>query len=189
MKKNHFFLLVIIITSGLLIGQTSSIKKSKNVETLIEENCTRDTASSILIPEYFPNAIFELQEDRFTGIETFFLKNGDKIIIKNWGCEYYVLTFRMESSTFQSDTSNLANFGIELKKLFSDIYPGLNAPIDIKNANSKLREHLMNFPDYQFGDPIYFMDGEIPEFVSLNKIEELKSGLVVVEVTYSAGPL
>jgi hypothetical protein len=73
------------------IKDADSVKKEETVDI---SNCVRGKAEPIFKKDKFPNSRFELNKDGLTGTEMTDLKDGDKLIITNGGCEYYVLAFR-----------------------------------------------------------------------------------------------
>jgi hypothetical protein len=77
-------------------------------------NCVRGQAEPVVKKLVYPNSQFQLQADSLTAIEIVNFSNGDKLIIRNWGCESYILTFRFEASRFWTLKINL---GFGLKKL------------------------------------------------------------------------
>ena len=127
--KRHYNILIIGLTLGLFACnsaadiQESNVEKSptadsvqltNNKTTEIEQeqskDCVRGQAEPVIQKEDYPNTTFILQADSLTAIETVTFDNGDKLIIRNWGCEYYVLTFCFETTKFQQDTTNPVSY-------------------------------------------------------------------------------
>ncbi|MFM7855349.1 MAG: hypothetical protein ACKO96_26340, partial [Flammeovirgaceae bacterium] len=113
-------------------------KKPKTVDTVANNNdesgCIRGQAESVINKSVYPNATFKLNEDNRTGTETVRIKNGDKLTINNWGCEYYALTFRFETNRFSADTTDINYWTDKGFELMREIKSGLDAPLDIEGG-------------------------------------------------------
>lgn len=151
--------------------------------------CSREQAKPIINKTVFKNTQFQLQSDSISAIETVIFDNGDKLIIKNWGCEYYCLTFRFETKRFENNTNNTAFWYRKAVLLISEICKGIDAPIDIKNGNNALINHIDNYNKLQLGEEIEFGKTEIRNFVRLDKITKLTNKKFAIEITFSMGPL
>ena len=130
-----------------------------------------------------------MQPDSLSGIETVNFENGDKLIIKNWGCEYYVLTFRFETSRFQQDTTDLKYWFKTATGLVTEIFDGVDSPIDIKKGITQLTNHIDSDKNLKLGDEIDFGGNEIREFVSVDRIEKLTDKKYAVEISFATGSL
>jgi len=120
--------------------------QSTESKTITTFECVRGQAEPIIKKEYFPNTTFTLQADSITAIETVQFDNGDKLTIKNWGCEYYVLTFNFETTQFQKDTTDLKFWYQSTIQLMTSILAGLDAPIDIKKGLTFLESYYLVDP-------------------------------------------
>lgn len=180
---------------------TDSLKNKNDLQSTIlasdteqEENCIRETAKPIINKTVFPKATFNLQSDKLTGIETVDFDNGDRLIIKNWGCEYYVLTFCFETSRFQEDIRNYEYWFNKAVSLMMDIKRGINAPIDIEKGINALAGRCetsfrMHYESFKIGDEVDFGDEKIRSFVTIDRIEKINHKKYVVEVSFTTGPL
>jgi hypothetical protein len=176
-----------------------SIKKTElqteiNSVKDFRDDCIRGQAEPIIKKTVFPNTKFILQQDSLTAIETVIFDNGDKLTIRNWGCEYYMLTFRFETSRFEDDTSNIQYWYKKTVLLVSELYKGLDAPIDIKKGINNLINHidldmLNNYENLKFGQEIDFGGDEIRDFVTLEKVERLNDKKYAITISFSTGPL
>ncbi len=161
-----------------------------NGSQINQQNCTRSQAEPILNKDVYPQATFVLQPDSITGIETVVLDQGDKLIIKNWGCEYYILTFRFETTRFKTANSDLDYWFSAASMLMDEIKSNLNAPINIENGILKLNDYISkNRSDLKLGEEIDFGTEEIRSFVTVDKIEDLSNDRRAVEISFSVGPL
>ena len=159
-----------------------------------QTKCIRGAAKPIINKSIYPKTTFVLQPDSITGIETVTFENGEKLTIKNWGCEYYVLTFRFETSRFQQDTTDLKYWFKTATRLVTEIFNGVDAPIDIKKGLNQLKNHIesdqpTNFKNLKLGDEIDFGGSQIRNFVSVDRIEKLTDKKYAVEISFATGPL
>jgi hypothetical protein len=153
-------------------------------------NCTRGQAEPIVKKSVFPNTDFQLQADNRTAIEAVDLKNGDKLIIRNWGCEYYCLTFNFETSRFQKDTANLGFWFKASSKLMTEVLKGIDAPADLKRGIAALNDYIgndkpNNYRNLEKGHRIYFGLREPREFVTVDGIQKLSEKKFSVKLTFT----
>jgi hypothetical protein len=193
--------LILVLTIGLFACNSATDRQKKTSEKpladsvamtekqIVLTNCARGAAEPIIKKTVYPQTTFVLQPDSLTGIETVAFDNGDNLTIKNWGCEYYVLTFRFETSRLQQDTSNLDFWFKSAGTLMKEILGGLEAPIDIQKGIDKLVTHVDNEQTLKLGERIDFGGDDIRSFVSVDRIEKLKDKKYVVEISYATGPL
>lgn len=170
----------------------TSIQPTKS-ETETTFDCVRGQAEPIIKKEYFPNTTFTLQPDSLTAIEIVQFDNGDRLTIKNWGCEYYVLTFNFETSRFQGDTADLKYWYQATMQLMTNMLSSIDAPIDIKRGlvfleSYYLRDNKNNFKNLKLGDEIDFDGNEIRSYVTLDRIEKINNKFGVT-VSFAIGPL
>lgn len=202
MKLKHNILLV-NLAIGLLACYNQNAEKNKieklkktDSEPSISENneCVRAQAQPIIRKNYFPNTIFVLQPDSLTGIETVIFNNGDRLIIRNWGCEYYVLTFRFETSRYQADITDLEYWFKAAHRMMADILHGIDAPINIEQGlvalDSYIQEKKNDHKNLEIGKSIYFgKDEVIQNFVTVDCIERITSKKFAVTISFAMGPL
>lgn len=174
------------------VSPTSTPQAEDETDTTFE--CVRGKAEPVVKKEYFPNTRFILQPDSLTAIETIAFDNGDKLTIKNWGCEYYVLTFSFETVKFHKDTADLKFWYQAAKQLMTGILAGIDAPINIKRGlvfleSYYLKDEKNNFKNLELGDEIDFEGNDIRYFVTLDRIEKLSANKFGVTLSFSVGPL
>lgn len=172
---------------------------SKNKDTIIENNqtksdCVRGVAVPIVKKSIFPKTKFQLQADKLTAIETIDLDNGDKVIIRNWGCESYNLTFRFETSRFKEKEKFKGLWIKNTVSLLNEIEKGIDSPIDIEKGIHHLINYIDNDGDHsylnlKFGDEIDFGNNDMPQFLTVDKLKKLSDKRYAIEVTFSMGPL
>ncbi|HRG38469.1 MAG TPA: hypothetical protein PK289_08055 [Bacteroidia bacterium] len=213
MKKSLFFLLSLAVlgcgnpdkpkTEGQHVSDTTvqdtllTPPVGTSEKSIINEggsDCTRGTPEAIIKKNAFPKMSFELSQDKKQGIETVDFENGDKLIIKNWGCEYYALTFRFETSRFQSELTDVGFWYKRTVTMLNEINKKTDAPIDIVKGTDRLmnriEEEVPNgYQNLEFGEELNFEEGEIRSSVRIDKVEKLNDKKFAIEVTFATGPL
>lgn len=169
-----------------------------NIQTQTEQvhnnDCVRGQAEPVIQKADYPNTTFILQPDSITAIETVTFDNGDKIVIRNWGCESYVLTFRFETSNYQHDTADLGFWFRTANSLMTSMLSGLDAPIDIKRGlvlldSYILRDEKNGYKNLQLGEEIDFGGNDIRSFVTVDRIEKINDKNFGVTISFTTGPL
>jgi len=84
----------------------------------------------------------EYNQTDMMGYEKLELPTGDRLLIINWGCESYHLTFRFETSRFGTDTSKVKLWYSILTQLLYVIEPAVNAPVKIQQGIDEIRHYL-----------------------------------------------
>lgn len=152
--------------------------------------CVRSPAAPIVKKAVFPNTHFKLQADSISGIETVLFKNGDKLKIRNWGCEDYILTFRFETSHYKAAVNSLKYWYVAAINLMKSTQKGLDAPMDFDKALKALNAHISkNVFELQLKTEIDFGGNDIREIVTLDEIERLSTNRFAVTITFAVGPL
>lgn len=162
-------------------------------DTLNPADCPRAAATPVAKKSTFPDARFVLQPDHHTGIETFTLPKGDKITIKQSGCEYYVLDIRMETSRFAADTTDLPYWGDATIQLIREVNKGISTPLEISKGLNKLAARLQadkNSKDRLKQDEEIDFGGTDPrEYLTFNRISQLADQRFLLEIIFSYGPI
>lgn len=162
-------------------------------------NCPRGVAEPVLRKTVYPRSVFKLGNDGRSGTEAVTLSRGDSLIIKNGGCEYYVLTFRFVSSRYRHKTTDLKYWFRNAVDRMREILPGIKTPIDIQKGTAKLRSYVetqRKSHKVKLGEQIIFGgDGgdrnsnDILQHVWVDRIQKLKGGRTALEISFSVGPL
>jgi len=161
-------------------------------DSIIKRNaeCIRGRAEPISKKKYFANTTFVLQPDSLTAVETVSFKNGDKLIITNWGCEYYVLTFRFETSRFHASTSNLKYWYAAAGELTNKAIPGIDAPLDIKKGVRALNSYAAKDAKHlRLQAKLDFGGDEAIRFATLDTIAKMQKNRTAVVISFTAGLL
>lgn len=168
-----------------------------STKTIIKEDgpgCTRGTPEAVIKKNSFSKTSFELNEQKNQAIETVDFDNGDKLIIKNWGCEYYALTFRFETSRFQSESSDMGFWYKRTVSMLNEINKKIDAPIDVVKGTDQLMNRIEEdvpngYQNLTFNEDLNFEEGEMRSFVRIDKVEKLSDNKFAIEVTFAKGPL
>jgi hypothetical protein len=208
--KRHIYILIFGLSIELIACNPSVDKQSKNVNNSVSidrikkiepknetatlkdlrNDCVRGQAEPIIKKTVFPNTKFILQPDSLTAIETVTFDNGDKLTIRNWGCEYYVLTFRFETSRFQADTTAMKYWYVTTYRILKEMKQGIDAPVDIEKGLQALNNHISkNVFDLKLQTEIDFAGDIIREFITVEQIEKLTDNKFAITVSFRIGPL
>lgn len=156
-------------------------------------DCKRKEPMPIVKKGSFPDERFELQPGRQVGIETFKNQNGEKVTIKNWGCEYIALTFHFETARFEGELSNTGFWYKRTATLLNELSGKLDAPIDIAKGAERIVTEIENdvpngYQNLKLNKELDFEDSP-RSFVSIDKVEKIDSQKFAIEVTFAKGPL
>ena len=169
-------------TNAQLVGNENQPKQGID--------CGRGQAEPVIQKAHFPNTTFILQPDSITAIETVTFNNGDKLIIRHWGCEYYVLTLCFETARFNADTTALKFWYITTVKLLNEVKYGIDAPIDIDKGTKALNKYIsLHTFDLALQQEIDFGSNDLRSFVTFDRIEKIDDKKFGVMVSFATGPL
>ncbi len=178
-------------TDDTTVNNSTASDSIKTGDDFDNSECIRGQAESVTKKTIYPNAIFKINSDNHTGIETVDLKNGERLIINNWGCEYFVLTFRIETERFQADTTNTIYWLDKAVILMREIENGIDAPLNIQGGIEAIPIHMasMDSRTYELGEAIVFKDDIIRDFVTLDRIQRINDKRFALEISFATGPL
>ena len=169
-------------------SNNATLAKSDTSEYPIDSDCIRGIAEPILKKDFYPNSIFKLNADSITAIETVYLKNGDKLIIENDGCEYYVLAFRFETSRFQGDTTDILFWLDKGHKLLTEVEQGINSSMATDGILG-IKTFLDSKKSIVLGEQITFNDSEIRFFGLVRRVQKMTDNKYGIEISFAVGPL
>jgi hypothetical protein len=115
-------------------GKTGSEEKTEN------SHCFNTVTQRVINTSVLPGVEYE-QVD-LMGYEKLCLPTGDHLLIINWGCEFYHLTFRFETSRFGTDTSNVKQWYSILTQLLYVIEPAIDSPVKIQLGINEIQSYL-----------------------------------------------
>jgi hypothetical protein len=158
--------------------------------------CARPIPRSIVKKVVFPKNRFVLQKvDKsgqtiFTGIETVQFNNGDRLTIKNDGCEFITLRFRFETSRMDarriSDSTYLYRRSAWLMR---QTLRGLNSPFNLAKGIAALEKYAAQKSVLELDRNIKYGGAEFQSVVNLVKAEKLPNGKTSMEMLFYYGPI
>lgn len=168
--------------------------KNASPDTSGLDDCPRGASEPVIKKNVFPDTHFALQADHKTGIETLVLKNGDKLTIKQSGCEYYILNFRFETSRFAADTADVAYWGDKALLLMRQVIHGLNSPLEINEALNKLSARLEKDKSgsgnkLALKEEIDFGGSDPRQYFTIDRITKLENHRYALMLSLSYGPI
>lgn len=210
MKHSHFFTRLIFGFVLLIVTGCQSRKEESEpdtaavydtIEALVDTvgrpsgdavefvDCPRGIPERIVKESVEPQPTFELDKNKNVAFETLQFENGDKLVVKNGGCEYYVVTFRFETNRFKADTSDMMYWLDKSAVLVSEVSDAIDAPLDFNDGVAMIKK--VNGPEvkYEPGQEIVYSEGEIRQFATLDRVQKLGDTRYAVEVTFALGPI
>jgi len=170
------------------INSTESPIDSTVQETTESYDCPRGQAESVVKKAVYPHSIFKLNDDNRTGTETVTLDNDDQLIIKSGGCEYYLLTFRFETTRFNGDTTDITFWLDKAVILMNEIEKGIDVPIDISGGSAAASKLAKEKRNYLLGEEIVYKEGSVRGFVTFDRIQKIDDARFAIEISYASGP-
>lgn len=152
-------------------------------------DCPRGTPERIVKTNVEPQPTFVLNRERNMVTESLQFQNGDRLEVRNGGCEYFVVTFRFETGRFSADTTDMIYWLNKSAVLVSEISDAIDAPLDFNDGVSAIKKTIRPEVRYEPGQEIVYAEGEIRQFTSLNRVQQLPASKYAVEVTFALGPL
>ncbi|WP_345953954.1 hypothetical protein [Mucilaginibacter sp. PAMB04168] len=158
------------------------------------DDCPRGAAEPVIKKDIFPAATFTMQADHRTGIETLTFDDGDKLMIKQSGCEYYRLDFRFETSRFEADTTNVTYWSNTGLSLMRRAIKGLDTPLEIGKALNNLSARLEkdksgSGTNLTLGEEIDFGGSDPRQYLTIDRITRLANQRYAIELSLSYGPI
>lgn len=152
-------------------------------------DCNRSAAQPIIDKKKYKYHFFELQNDSLTGIEKVELENGDKLTIKNYGCENYSITFSFQTEKFSNSLDSIKYWHMAATTLVKDISDALVDPVCIKSMNDKalklLKENQIDFTYNFFGKnyEITDLNSLVGDYV-VDDVKKLNDKKYQVDITF-----
>lgn len=182
MKHSLIFLMLAVFVVGGRAQETQS------------SECVRATPERIFKKRVFPQATFALRKNKSfpfeqIGTEKLTLKNGDKLTVKNFGCENYSLSFRFETARFSRRVNDTKFWYKTAVQLIRQTIKGLRAPGLIVRGTEALNLYIKNNKKLEFEAEIDFGGSGIRDVASVSKVKRRGGKKFEVEVSFGVGPL
>lgn len=115
-------------------------EKNSAEERTISSGCYKSIPQQVINASVLPGA--EYKQVDLMGYETLVLPTGDHLLIINWGCESYHLSFRFETSRFGTDTSKVKQWYSILTQLLYVVEPAIDSPVKIQQGIDEIQHYL-----------------------------------------------
>lgn len=117
-----------------------SAAKDVSGEKAESRDCFNNLPQRVINTSVLPGV--EYKQVDLMGYEKLYLPTGDHLLIINWGCESYHLTFRFETSRFGIDTARVKQWYSILTQLLYVIEPAIESPVTIQQGIDEIQNYL-----------------------------------------------
>jgi hypothetical protein len=158
-------------------------------ENKTEDNgCLKNIPQRVIDASVLPGA--EFKQVDFMGYEKIELPTGDKLLIINWGCESYNLTFRFETSRFGADTSKIKQWYSILTQLLYVIEPAIDSPVKIQRGINEIHNYLkQDTMPVAYNVPLNLRQDSVFSDMVFERVKILGDTAVRLDVTFSVSSL
>ena len=170
------------------VSTTENTADSAAQEDSQSYDCPRGQAEPVVKKTVYPHSTFKLNDDNRTGTETVTLNDDDQLIIKSWGCEYYMLTFRFETTKFNNDTTEIMYWLDKAVAMMKKVEGGIEVPIDIPAGTVAAAQLVKEKRNYLLGEEIVYKEGSVRGFVTFDRIQKINDSKFAMEISYASGP-
>lgn len=153
-----------------------------------DDDCVRSLPEPVLKKAVFPTAAFRFDKARREGTETARLRDGTRLSIRNWGCEFYTLTFRFEGQRPAPPADTRAWYR-QAAALLRQTAPGLQAGIHPLQAAAALTRAADAKIAPALNQELHYAGEEIRETVTLAQARSTGGTSYHLELTVALGPL
>jgi hypothetical protein len=163
----------------------NNLNDEKNINKE-RENCIQGIPQRVIDTNVLSGA--EYNQIDFIGYEKIILPTGDKLLIINWGCTTYNLTFRFETSRFGTDTSKVKYWYNTLAQLLGLVEPVIKSPVNIRQGINEIHNFLKQdtlHPDYNI--PLNINNDSTYIEMVFEKAKVLSDTAVRLDITFSLG--
>ncbi len=198
MNKQILLLVGVLIGTGIFLGcgspaqETDADQSPPEVAQVTEESayfneCPRAVPRRSLDPATFSNSDFELKDS--IAIETVQVAPDVSLVIEHRGCSYFVqeYTFQISHADDMSNPSSQDAYALTLDYL-GMIGDANISPINIQAGLQAIESLLTNETSSSLGTAIALPSDEIPETMTVEKVEA-GQGVLEIVVLFSMGPL
>lgn len=161
--------------------QTSNDEQSVNK---VRENCIKGIPQRVIDTNVITEA--EYKQIDFIGYEKIILPTGDRLLIINWGCSTYNLTFRFETSRFGTDTSKIKYWYSTLAQLLGIVEPVIKSPVNILQGINKIHSFLkQDTIPVNYNIPLNISHDSIDSEIIFERAKILGDTAMRLDVTFS----
>lgn len=213
MKTGHVILLLLcgLLFTGYSCKEKSGItadadplSKDQPIETIVPfsgqsfddevngqvepSGCLKGIPQRVIDASVLPGA--EYKQVDLMGYEKIELPTGDRLLIINWGCESYNLSFRFETSRFGTDTSKVRQWYSILTQLLYVIEPAIDAPVKIQQGIDGIHGYLkQDTVPLAYNVPLKLSHDSIFADMVFERVKILGDTAVRIDATFSIAAL
>ncbi len=161
--------------------QTSSVEPSVSKD---RENCIKGIPQRVIDTNVITDA--DYKQIDFTGYEKIILPTGDRLLIINWGCSTYNLTFRFETSRFGTDTGKIKFWYSTLAQLLGLVEPVIKSPVNIRQGINKIHSFIkQDTIPVNFNIPLTISHDSVDSEIIFERAKVLADTAMRLDVTFS----
>ncbi len=185
---------VLVVLSILLAAMSPVVTVAKE-QSPEETGCVRSIPQPIINKSVFPNSKFVLKNIDYgavivpLGLETVEFNNGDKLVITNSGCEYFMLSFEFETSQGKGDVADAKYWFARSVELMRQTEKGINKSIDLSQGIKALEDYSKGNTNPLIDQDVDYGGQDIRSFFKLEEVKKLANNKFMVRVSFSVGPL
>jgi hypothetical protein len=151
-------------------------------------DCFKSIPQQVINASVLPGADYK-QVD-LMGYETLELPTGDHLLIINWGCESYHLTFRFETSRFGTDTSKVKQWYSILTQLLYVVEPAIDSPVKIQQGIDEIQHYLkQDSTPVAYNVPLTLSQDSIFSGMVFEQVKVLGDTAVRLDATFTISEL
>ncbi|MBN1416436.1 MAG: hypothetical protein JW973_15135 [Bacteroidales bacterium] len=149
-----------------------------------KNNCFTSIPQRVIDASVLPGA--EFKQVDLMGYEKIELPTGDRLLIINWGCQSYNLTFRFETSRFGTDTSKVRRWYSILTQLLYVIEPAIDSPVKIQHGIDGIHQYLkQDTVPVAYNVPLNLSRDSIVADMVFERVKILGDTAVRIDATFS----
>jgi hypothetical protein len=185
---------VIVALSILLatMSPAATLAKDQSPERI---ECARSIPQPIINKSVFPNSKFVLKNIDYgavivpLGLETVEFNNGDKLVITNSGCEYFMLSFQFETGKGKSDVTDAKYWFTRSVELMRQTEKGIDQTFDISRGIKALENYSRSNANPLIDQNVDYGGQDVRSFFKLEEVKKLDNNKFMLRVSFSVGPL
>jgi hypothetical protein len=152
------------------------------------KGCLKGIPQRVIDASVLPGA--EFKQVDLMGYEKIELPTGDHLLIINWGCQSYNLTFRFETSRFGTDTSKIRQWYSILTQLLYVIEPAIDSPVKIQQGIDGIHQYLkQDTVPVAYNVPLILNNDSIFSDMVFERVKILGDTMVRIDATFSVTAL
>jgi hypothetical protein len=189
MVRKVMALLLISLATTLPVATLAKDQSPERVQ------CARPIPQAIINKAVFPKSKFVLKNIDYgavvvpLGLETVEFNNGDKLVITNSGCEYFMLSFQFETSQGKGDVTDAKYWFTRSVELMRQTEKGIDKSVGISRGIKALENYSKNNKNPLMDKNIDYGGQDIRYFFKLEEVKKLDNNRFILRVSFSVGPL